>query len=262
MILKVGSNGPLVKRIQFFLIGLGLLDGKGRENAVADGIYGRNTKNAVVKFQSKYGLGADGIVGSNTLAKMIELGLSIENKPVSISNKYPVKPSGVLPLSNGQKDSIFGKIQWKRNYKSKDREAIIITNGWEKNNIILVQIPQLVKLGFSKTGNVSFHKKAAHQLVGLWKEWDDTGLLKYVISYEGSYNPRLIRGSKTSLSQHAYGVAFDINAPWNGLGRYPAEPGQKGCLYELVPSMYKWGFYWGGHFVRRDGMHAEVYKVI
>jgi hypothetical protein len=256
MILSKGSQGPLVKRIQFFLIGLGLL------KSSATGFYGDKTTMAVRTFQAKNNLSIDGKVGPNTLAEMIKLGLSVEAAPVSSASGYPVRPAGAAPLSDKQKNSSFGTIKWRRNYKSKDREAIIITNGWDDQNIIVTNVPQLVKLGLSKTGNVSWHKKCEKQLLSLWKEWDDTGLLKYVISYEGAYNPRLIRGSRTSLSQHSYGVAFDINAAWNGLGKYPAGPGQRGCLYKLVPSMYKWGFYWGGHFSRRDGMHAEVYKIL
>jgi hypothetical protein len=29
-----------------------------------------------------------------------------------------------------------------------------------------------------------------------------------------------------------------------------------------VPVAHKFGFYWGGHFSRRDGMHFEIAKVM
>jgi hypothetical protein len=35
-----------------------------------------------------------------------------------------------------------------------------------------------------------------------------------------------------------------------------------GCLLDLVPAANKFGFYWGDHFTRRDGMHFEVAKLV
>jgi len=53
-----------------------------------------------------------------------------------------------------------------------------------------------------------------------------------------------------------------VNADWNALNRTPARPGQRGCLHELVPIANRFGFFWGGHFIRnRDGMHFEVAHV-
>lgn len=56
---KVGSRGEVVKQIQKAL------------NIYPDGIYGINTKEAVMAFQRKHGLTADGIVGAKTLALLI-----------------------------------------------------------------------------------------------------------------------------------------------------------------------------------------------
>lgn len=58
---KYGSSGSEVRSIQTRLTELGYFSGK------IDGIFGNQTKNAVIKFQKDYGLTADGIVGSNTL---------------------------------------------------------------------------------------------------------------------------------------------------------------------------------------------------
>jgi hypothetical protein len=71
--------------------------------------------------------------------------------------------------------------------------------------------------------------------------------------------PIFIRGNTTTLSNHAFGTAFDINADQNSLGARPALVGQRGSTRELVPLANKWGFYWGGHFGSRpDGMHFEI----
>lgn len=64
---KVGSRGDEVRRIQTKLKQLGYYKG------TVDGIYGTNTKNAVISFQKNCGLTADGIAGPRTL---LYLGLS------------------------------------------------------------------------------------------------------------------------------------------------------------------------------------------
>jgi hypothetical protein len=57
---------------------------------------------------------------------------------------------------------------------------------------------------------------------------------------------------------NSWGTAFDINAPQNFLGNEPAKLGQPGCILELLPIAYSCGFYWGGLFTRKDGMHFEL----
>lgn len=59
---KMGSRGNEVRQIQTRLKDWGYYNGN------VDGIYGTQTKNAVIKFQKKHGLTADGIAGKNTLA--------------------------------------------------------------------------------------------------------------------------------------------------------------------------------------------------
>lgn len=61
---KYGSRGAEVKEIQRRLKKWDYYSGD------VDGIYGTKTKAAVVKFQKKNGLTADGIAGKKTLAKM------------------------------------------------------------------------------------------------------------------------------------------------------------------------------------------------
>ncbi len=60
-IYKQGSQGEVVKTIQQKLKNWGYYTGK------VDGIYGKLTKNAVIYFQKKNNLTADGIVGNATL---------------------------------------------------------------------------------------------------------------------------------------------------------------------------------------------------
>lgn len=61
---KIGSRGTEVRNIQTRLKNWGYYTGS------VDGIYGTQTKNAVIAFQRKNGLTADGIAGPLTLAKI------------------------------------------------------------------------------------------------------------------------------------------------------------------------------------------------
>lgn len=59
-ILKLGARGPHVVRLQQMLTAAGF------STQGVDGIFGRNTYNAVVAFQKSHGLKSDGIVGPKT----------------------------------------------------------------------------------------------------------------------------------------------------------------------------------------------------
>jgi N-acetylmuramoyl-L-alanine amidase len=77
---SMGSRGSEVKAIQEKLKERGLYKGS------VDGIYGKNTKDAVIKFQKQNGLAQDGIAGPQTLKK---LGISIGTIPSATeSNVY------------------------------------------------------------------------------------------------------------------------------------------------------------------------------
>lgn len=67
MLLKIGSRGEAVKKLQESLNRLGFNCG------AVDGIFGRNTESAVKTFQKAYGLMVDGIAGPATLGKIDEL---------------------------------------------------------------------------------------------------------------------------------------------------------------------------------------------
>ena len=75
--LKQGSRGDLVKTVQQKLIKWGYLKGS------ADGIFGAKTKTAVIAFQKKNGLTADGIVGTRTAQA---LGISLSGTTSSSSS--------------------------------------------------------------------------------------------------------------------------------------------------------------------------------
>lgn len=84
--IKQGSRGDTVKKIQRKLKNWGYYVGS------VDGIFGAATKKAVVYFQRKNGLTADGIVGAKTLAA---LGLS-SSSTVNTGSTYTSSDTNLL----------------------------------------------------------------------------------------------------------------------------------------------------------------------
>lgn len=258
--LRLGSAGENVKKWQFFLIGQSLYSG------VADGVFGPGTETASKTFQSRYTINPDGVVGNTTMAKAMLLGFQVitDTSNTEDSPNWPPPPSFGPIIGNETRQVVFGKFSYVSAGVPGNPEAIKITDNWESQNIVNVTIPQLVGVvGAPKSGTIRFHKLGAKQLVAMFAEWESAGLKTLIKTWGGSFVPRFIRGSTTSLSNHSFGSAFDMNVAWNPLGTRGALVGQEGSVRKLVPIANKWGFYWGGHFTGRpDGMHFEIAKVL
>ncbi len=257
-LIKLGAKGEDVERWQYFLIGQGYeLQGG------ADGDFGPATLATTIQFQQDNGLQPDGVVGNKSygVAMILGFGGISDTDKSKVSQNWPPAPQDLIPLvGNEAKQNAFGKFKFKPNPKVAG--GVIVTDKWAAENMTLVKVPQL-KLVTGSGDKIYFHKKGAEQLKALWAGWEQQGLLHLVKTYAGAYNPRLIRGSATNLSMHAFGTAFDINVAWNRLGAVPALVGQQGQVRELVPLANELGFYWGGHFkTRPDGMHFEIAKLL
>jgi hypothetical protein len=73
--------------------------------------------------------------------------------------------------------------------------------------------------------------------------------------YGGCFVPRFIAGT-TTLSNHAFGLAFDLNVPEN-------QRGTVGQINRQVVSIFeKWGFTWGGTWHYTDPMHFELNRIV
>ena len=79
LVLKQGNTGSNVKTLQQKLKNWGYYKGK------VDGIFGSQTKSAVIYFQKKNGLKADGIVGEKTLKA---LGMSLSSSNSGATSSY------------------------------------------------------------------------------------------------------------------------------------------------------------------------------
>lgn len=106
--LKLGSRGDRVREIQKKLITLGYMTGP------ADGIYGKDTQNAVKAFQARNGLTSDGIAGRLTLsaisssksnAAYTTLKKGDKNTEVAALQKQLIK----LKYLSGTADGVYGQ---------------------------------------------------------------------------------------------------------------------------------------------------------
>lgn len=244
--LRSGHTGTDVEQWENFLTGLGYDVGE------VDGTFDDAMLAAVKAFQASKGLDTDGIIGRQTWSVALAMGFAIiddDGDKEETNSYWPPKPN-FAPLSAVERNKLFGNFTFKANPVPGNPENIVITDGWAAKNIVTVDLPGR---------KVPFHAKAAPQLKALWAAWEAAGLLPLVLSWGGSWAPRFVRGSRTYLSNHAWGTAFDINVAQNGLGVQPALVGQPGSVRKLVPLANQYGFYWGGHFPGRpDGMHFEV----
>lgn len=253
--LKQGASGPDVVRWQEFLIGQGYV-------LIADGDFGKKTFTATASFQAAHQIiGQIGVVDNQTAANAARLGFEIvaDAEGSHLGPNWPPPPSFKPLVSTVEREAAFGKFV----YSPKPDGNITIHGSWARDNIASIFVPQLAGIqGAPANSVISFHKLAKQQLLTMFDEWERAGLSSKILSWAGSFVPRLQRGSKTALSNHAFGTAFDINAPQNALGAIPALVGRTGSVRELVEIACRHGFYWGGHFTRKDGMHFEVARLL
>ncbi len=97
------------------------------------------------------------------------------------------------------------------------------------------------------------------------------GFVSEMKTFDGCFNIRIIRGYEKKyaalvkagkiaeaaklISLHAWGVAIDLNAAWNGLGKVPTlSAGFVACFTDA-------GFDWGGNWARKDGMHFQLSRI-
>jgi hypothetical protein len=157
-------------------------------------------------------------------------------------------------MTSLEREVRFGKFAFEPAPIEGNPENIKITDGWNLKNI---KSEPIHVAGSPRKARL--HKSAIGDFRLLWAAWHSAGLLSSVLTWNGGYVARYVRGSTERLSNHSWGSAFDINAAWNRLGHLPAMVGHKGCVYDLIPLANQHGFWWGGHFESRpDGMHFEI----
>jgi hypothetical protein len=170
---------------------------------------------------------------------------------------FPPKPNFAPLTGNKERVKVFGDLKYVAAPVKGNPENISIQGSWARENLCIIEIPQLIGItGAPITGKVQCHRLVADAIRFLFIDLEQQGLLDEIHTWDGMFCPRFVRGSKTTLSNHSFGTAFDINVQWNPLGAAPTAG--FGTVYNIVPIANKHGFYWGGHYTKRpDGMHFE-----
>lgn len=150
-------------------------------------------------------------------------------------------------LTDKEIEKQFGKFK----YKESIGGQIIIEKDWIENNIVYEKIPII--------GSISCHKKVLLRLFQIFYEIEFKNLSKEIDVLEfknniaGCFVPRHKNWcSSKGLSRHSWGIAIDINVRRNPYGKPPIQHPAVVSIFE------KYGFYWGGRWKFKDGMHFEV----
>ena len=121
--------------------------------------------------------------------------------------------------------------------------------GWVKSHIATETVPIL--------GSVTCNRYMMPQLKAALAEVQSAGLADELHpgEYAGCYYPRFIAGS-TTLSNHSFGLALDLNVPGN-------QRGTVGEMNRTIVAIFKrWGFAWGGDWAYTDPMHFELERIV
>ena len=148
-------------------------------------------------------------------------------------------------LTGGSIASVVGTF----NYQTLGGGRIAPDPAWVSENIATEVVPIL--------GTVTCHRALFPQLRAALQEVVTEGLADEINprEYAGCYYPRFIAGS-TTLSNHSFGLALDLNVPGNGRGTV-------GEMDRGVVAIFKkWGFAWGGDWGYTDPMHFELSQVV
>jgi len=124
------------------------------------------------------------------------------------------------------------------------RDWVRLERGWVARNIVSRPVPVL--------GRVTCHRAMLPALARVLRSLERRGLDRLVDrgDYAGCHAPRRIPTSG-SMSQHAWGLAVDLNASENPYGAEPAMD------MRIVRAFRREGFVWGGDWPTPDGMHFE-----
>lgn len=167
----------------------------------------------------------------------------------------------VKPLNTAGRNKLFGEFKYKHAPVLGNPEKIIVLEDWAKHNLITVQLPEALA-ALPGADIAILNKLAVAKFEALLEAWRSLGVLGDILTWNGSYSARLVRGTtQGTLSAHSWGTAFDINAHWNGLGVEPPAVGAVGSVLRLVEPAQDLGWMWGGFFTRKDAMHFELARL-
>jgi hypothetical protein len=159
--------------------------------------------------------------------------------------KYGLDPQAVqMPVLSGVVAQAVGDYTY-----SVVGGRVVPSTAWVRSHIATETVPII--------GSVTCNKALFPQLKGALAEVQSRGLAGKIHpgEYAGCYYPRFIAGTH-ALSNHAFGLALDLNVPGN-------QRGTAGQMDRTVVAIFeKWGFTWGGSWHYTDPMHFEMNRIV
>lgn len=116
--------------------------------------------------------------------------------------------------------------------------------------LILWDVPAELEIGVIPK-RIYCNKDLVKPLEQAFKNLIERGFVNELKTWDGCFNIRPMRGS-TIPSLHSWGIAVDVNAFENGLGKTPK------LSSRFVKCFADAGFDWGGDWARKDGMHFQL----
>ena len=174
------------------------------------------------------------------------LGQDVSLQLTDIASTEGIDPSTVqTAVLVGGIAEVVGRF----NYRVIGGGRIAPDPAWVASHITTQRVPIL--------GEVTCNRYLFPQLRAALREVVSRGLADEINpeEYAGCYYPRFIAGT-TTLSNHSFGLALDINVPGN----------QRGTLGQIdrgvVAAFERWGFTWGGRWRYTDPMHFEMNRLV
>lgn len=123
-----------------------------------------------------------------------------------------------------------------------------------EKNMVVWDVPSNLEIGIIPK-KIYCNKDMIIPLTKAFVNLIKTGHVKELRTWDGCFNIRKKRGLN-SMSLHSWGIAIDLNASWNQLGRVPTlSPGFVKCFTDTGL------FDWGGVWSRPDGMHFQLKNI-
>lgn len=121
-----------------------------------------------------------------------------------------------------------------------------------EREMVVFDVPTALEVG-AIPNKIYCNKRMVGPLTAAFSNIKARGLADEVRTWDGCFNIRPMKGSKgRKHSLHAWGLAIDINAAWNGYNKTPT------MSAELVKCFTDAGFVWGGSWQVPDGMHFQL----
>lgn len=179
------------------------------------------------------------------LAKIVGKDASIQALDIAARLGLDPKAQQVVVPTGGTLGDVVGTFT----YRVQPGGLVAPDAGWVSSHIETRTMPII--------GEMTCNKAIFPQLEAALEEIQGAGLADKIdpSQYAGCYYPRFIANT-TTLSNHAFGTAFDINTAGN----------QRGTVGEIdrgvVAIFERWGFTWGGRWSWTDPMHFEMSRVV